>query len=86
MQGLFKALTISHKKASLQVRGQIALNEDECKSLMLKMRETYDVSEVLVLSTCNRTEIYYCSENDLGENIIRLLASQKVLNSNEILP
>ncbi|WP_394992217.1 glutamyl-tRNA reductase [Emticicia sp.] len=86
MQGLFKALTISHKKASLQVRGQIALNEDECKALMLKMRETYDVSEVLVLSTCNRTEIYYCSENDLGENIIRLLASQKVLNSNEILP
>lgn len=86
MHGLFKALTISHKKASLQVRGQIALNEDECKALMLKMRETYDVSEVLVLSTCNRTEIYYCSETDLGESIIRLLASQKVLNSAEILP
>lgn len=86
MHGLFKALTISHKKASLQVRGQIALNEDESKALMLKIRETYDVSEVLVLSTCNRTEIYYCSENDLGESIIRLLASQKVLSSNEILP
>ncbi len=86
MHGLFKALTISHKKASLQIRGQIALNEDECKALMLKMRETFDVSEVLVLSTCNRTEIYYCSENDLGESIIRLLASQKVLNSTEILP
>ncbi|WP_435357229.1 glutamyl-tRNA reductase [Emticicia sp. SJ17W-69] len=86
MHGLFKALTISHKKASLQIRGQIALNEDESKALMLKIRETYDVSEVLVLSTCNRTEIYYCSENDLGESIIRLLASQKVLSSNEILP
>ncbi len=86
MHGLFKALTISHKKAPLQVRGQIALNEEESKALMLKMREIFDVSEVLVLSTCNRTEIYYCSENDLGESIIRLLASQKVLNSNEILP
>jgi glutamyl-tRNA reductase len=86
MHGLFKALTISHKKASLQVRGQIALNEEECKALMLKIRETFDVAEVLVLSTCNRTEIYYYSENDLGESIIRLLASQKVLNSNEILP
>jgi glutamyl-tRNA reductase len=86
MHGLFKATTISHKKASLQIRGQIALNEDESKALMLKIRETYDVSEVLVLSTCNRTEIYYCSENDLSENIIRLLASQKVINSNEILP
>lgn len=86
MHGLFKALTISHKKASLQIRGQIALNEEESKALMLKIRETYDVSEVLVLSTCNRTEIYYCSEIDLGENIIRLLASQKVLSSSEILP
>lgn len=86
MHGLFKALTISHKKASLQIRGQIALNEEESKALMLKIRETYDVSEVLVLSTCNRTEIYYCSEIDLGESIIRLLASQKVLSSSEILP
>ena len=86
MYGLFKAITISHKKASLQVRGQIALNEEESKALMLKIQDTFDVSEVLVLSTCNRTEIYYCSENDLGESIIRLLASQKVLNSNEILP
>lgn len=86
MHGLFKAITISHKKASLQLRGQIALNEEESKALMLKIRESFEVSEVLVLSTCNRTEIYYVSENNLGEEIIRLIASQKVLSSNEILP
>ena len=86
MHGLFKAITISHKKASLQLRGQIALNEEESKSLMLKIRESFEVSEVLVLSTCNRTEVYYVSENNLGEEIIRLIASQKVLSSNEILP
>ncbi len=86
MHGLFKAITISHKKAPLNVRGQIALNEDESKTLMLKMREVFDLSEVLVLSTCNRTEVYYCSEIDLGEDIIRLLASQKILDSSTILP
>lgn len=86
MHGLFKAITISHKKASLQLRGQIALNEEESKALMLKIRESFEVSEVLVLSTCNRTEVYYVSENNLGESIIRLIASQKVLSSNEILP
>lgn len=86
MHGLFKAITISHKKASLQLRGQIALNEEESKALMLKIRESFEVSEVLVLSTCNRTEIYYVSENNLGEEIIRLIASQKVLSSNELLP
>jgi len=86
MYGYFKAITISHKNASLKIREQIALNEEECKNLMLRIRETFDVSETLVLSTCNRTEIYYYSENNLGEDIIRLLASQKVLNSSEILP
>ncbi len=86
MHGLFKAITISHKKASLQLRGQIALNEEESKALMLKIRESFEVSEVLVLSTCNRTEVYYVSENNLGEEIIRLIASQKVLSSNEVLP
>lgn len=86
MHGLFKAITISHKKAPLQLRGQIALNEEESKALMLKMRETFEVSEVLVLSTCNRTEVYYVSEHNLGEEIIRLIASQKILNSNEVLP
>lgn len=86
MYGYFKAITISHKNASLQIREQIALNEEECKNLMLKMRETFEVSETLVLSTCNRTEIYYYSENNISEEIIRLLASLKVLNSNEILP
>ena len=86
MHGLFKAITISHKKASLQLRGQIALNEEESKALMLKIRESFEVSEVLVLSTCNRTEVYYVSENNLGEEIIRLIASQKVLSSNVLLP
>jgi len=86
MHGLFKAITISHKKASLQLRGQIALNEEESKAMMLKIREAFEVSEVLVLSTCNRTEVYYVSENNLEEEIIRLIASQKVLSSNEILP
>jgi glutamyl-tRNA reductase len=86
MHGLFKAITISHKKASLNLRGQIALNEEESKALMLKIRESFEVSEVLVLSTCNRTEVYYVSENNLGQEIIRLIASLKVLSSNEILP
>lgn len=86
MHGEFKALTLSHKKAPLEIREQIALNEDESKDLMLKIKEIFGISELLVVSTCNRTEVYYCSENDLSEQIIRLLASQKVIQSNEILP
>jgi glutamyl-tRNA reductase len=86
MNGLFKAITISYKNAPLDVRERIALNEDECKALMLKSKEVFEVTEVLILSTCNRTEVYYCSEESLSESFIKLLSAQKALNSAEILP
>lgn len=86
MYGQFKAITISYKNAPLAIRERIALNEDECKALMLKIKEFFEISETLILSTCNRTEIYYCSENTLSSELIKLLAAQKALNSEEILP
>lgn len=86
MYGQFKAITISYKKAPLAIRERIALNEDECKALMLKIKEFFEVSETLILSTCNRTEIYYTSENTLSVELIKLLAAEKALNSDEILP
>ncbi|MCU0326091.1 MAG: glutamyl-tRNA reductase [Spirosomaceae bacterium] len=86
MYGQFKAITISYKNAPLAIRERIALNEDECKALMLKIKEFFEVSETLILSTCNRTEIYYTSENTLSVELIKLLAAEKALNSDEILP
>jgi glutamyl-tRNA reductase len=86
MSSQFRAITISHKNAPLQIREQIALDEGECKALMLKITELFTVSELLVLSTCNRTEVYFYAENDISEGIIKTLASQKVVNSNEIFP
>lgn len=86
MYGQFKAITISYKNAPLAIRERIALNEDECKALMLKIKEFFEISETLILSTCNRTEIYYTSENTLSVELIKLLAAEKALNSDEILP
>jgi glutamyl-tRNA reductase len=85
MYGLFKAISLSHKKAPLEIREQIALNEEESKNLMLKIKEVFDIEELLVISTCNRTEVYYCSENDYNLELIKLLASQKVIQSTEIV-
>ncbi|MFB0946701.1 MAG: glutamyl-tRNA reductase, partial [Spirosomataceae bacterium] len=64
MHGQFRAVSISHKNAPLTIREQIALNEDECKALMLKLQETFGILEVIVLSTCNRTEIYYMTQGE----------------------
>ncbi|HSZ72968.1 MAG TPA: hypothetical protein VK750_09855, partial [Cytophagaceae bacterium] len=81
----FKLISLSYKKAPVAIREKMALNELECKNLMLRIKDAFDASELLILSTCNRTEIYYASIDDLSESIIKLLVSQKGLASSENL-
>lgn len=77
MQHKFKALTLSYKNAPIAVREAVALNEIACKNLLDKIREFTDAQDVLVLSTCNRTEVYYASEQDLSRELIKLIAIEK---------
>ncbi|MGI8553175.1 MAG: glutamyl-tRNA reductase [Dehalococcoidia bacterium] len=47
---------ISHKTAPVEVRERFALNRGECELLLPALREHVGAS--VVLSTCNRTEVY----------------------------
>lgn len=82
---MFKAVSISYKKASLEIREQIALSEEETKSLYLKLKDTFEISEALILSTCNRTEIYYLSDEDISTSVLKLLAVHKGIPSETII-
>jgi glutamyl-tRNA reductase len=73
----FKAISLSYKNAPLEVRELIALDDSACKKLMVSVKEFTDASELLVLSTCNRTEIYYSSGTDCSSEIIKLIGIQK---------
>src|SRR5687767_6386132 len=77
MQNQFKALTLSYKQAPIAVREAVALNETACRNLLTRIREFTEAKEVLVLSTCNRTEVYYASEEDYSREIIKLIALEK---------
>ncbi len=65
MQLIFKALTINYKTAPVEIREKLSLSESECQRFLQKASEMFALSELFVLSTCNRTEIYYSlPEND----------------------
>ncbi len=82
----FNAVSLSHANTPLQVREIFAFNEIQVKAISLKIKEFFAVSEMLIISTCNRTEVYYCSENDLSEKIIKTLAAEKgITESNNYL-
>jgi glutamyl-tRNA reductase len=74
MTANFKLLALSYKTAPLFVREQVSLNELATRQLFSFLREFTSATEILIVSTCNRTEIYYLSERDLSTEILKGLA------------
>ena len=83
MHNIFKAISISHKTAPVETRECLALNSEETLAILDRVGELFDLKDVLVLSTCNRSEIYYSSTQDLSEELVKLLALQKGLDLQE---
>jgi glutamyl-tRNA reductase len=73
-------LGISHRTAGVEVRDKIALSEDEQLQLMNQIKQRTNVNGSLVLSTCNRTEIYL-SGDELAEEIAVLKGTLTNLKS-----
>ena len=59
---------ISHHTASVEVRDRVSLSEDEQKSMLPQLRERFGAEGALIMSTCNRTEVYL-SGQDLPNRI-----------------
>jgi len=77
MHQLLKAVCLTHHKAPINVREQFALSEQESKDFLVYLKDVFQISEGLVVSTCNRTEIYYCAEESLDQKIIQALVAFK---------
>jgi glutamyl-tRNA reductase len=59
---------ISHKTAPVELREKVALSEEEQKAAVRQIIDQFDADGCLILSTCNRTEIYL-SDNHLEESL-----------------
>ena len=55
-QQILFAIGVNHKTAPVEVREKVYIHEPEIPELIAKFKET--LAECIVLSTCNRTEIY----------------------------
>jgi glutamyl-tRNA reductase len=55
----FKILGINHKTAPVALREKVAFSEDRLISALRSLRQENGVAEVVILSTCNRTEVYW---------------------------
>ena len=82
----FKSVSLSHRTAPLAIREQLALNEDESKGFYVKCKDLFGLNELLIVSTCNRTEFYYTSDRDISTDLIKAFLIEKGLtNTSEYL-
>ncbi|RUO79619.1 glutamyl-tRNA reductase [Pseudidiomarina taiwanensis] len=52
------ALGVNHKTASIALREQVAFSPEQLHQALPAVREVAGVAEAVIVSTCNRTEIY----------------------------
>ncbi len=78
---------ISHKTAPVSVLERVALDAEGVHKLIREISDSEHVTEVAVLSTCNRTEVYAEVERFHGsvEDISRLLGDRAGKATDEVL-
>ena len=87
MNQRFKVVSLTHQQAPLAIRDLVALDEPGCRALLLTLSQELGLADVLVLSTCNRTEVYYSAAQDQSAAILGALARLKHLaDSAPIVP
>ena len=57
------ALGINHKTASVDVRGKVAFDDIKRQLAFMQIQERALAESVVILSTCNRTELYFHQPN-----------------------
>ena len=78
----------SHHQSSVSVREKLSFTPDQVKSFLNKFHSTFPLSEAVLISTCNRTELYAAGKTLEGvptsEQMIDFLASERGLESGDI--
>ena len=70
----FNILGLNHKTAPVALREKVAFNEGRLIDALLALRRESGVAEAVILSTCNRTEVYWsgtASGEELSQWLVR---------------
>jgi glutamyl-tRNA reductase len=79
---------LSHKTAPLEIREKLAFPPDRIDGPLRELLDLPDISEAIILSTCNRVEVYAATRDTAGgmARIKRFLADYHRLSYEKIEP
>lgn len=80
------AVGVNHKTAPVDIRERVAFQPDKLQKALQELTTRSKVSEAAILSTCNRTELVCCTDNQESEEIIDWFRHYHDLSSAELDP
>ena len=78
----------SHHDAAVEFREKISFTAEEAGKALGLFRERFPSSEIVLLSTCNRVELYTTSDNQTSidkNTVAKFLADQQGLSVDEVI-
>ena len=85
MKNSFHTFYITYKEASVPTRERFSLSEREIETLLLDFKNSEEIEEAFVLSTCNRTEVYWYGKKASASVIKEKFAQLKSVSVERLL-
>ncbi len=79
------ALGINHKTAPVALREKVAFTPDSLVQALASLKALDGVSESVIVSTCNRTELYVNAESDCAQTLLNWLSGFHQITDEEII-
>ena len=67
-------ISVNYKSAELSLREKLVFSEREALHFSKALVSAKNVSQLVLLSTCNRTEVYFCGDCNSAEAVVAALA------------
>ncbi|WP_423185683.1 glutamyl-tRNA reductase [Alishewanella sp. d11] len=78
------ALGINHKTAPVALREKLAFSPEQVPEALQQLSATLRLADAVILSTCNRTELYFSGDAEQSEQVLHWLAQFHQLNLTEL--
>lgn len=72
-------LSVSHKTSNVVVRKKLAFPDEQKKTFLDDLYYFENISECLILCTCNRTEVYFCGDESSVKTVETVLSDFREL-------
>jgi glutamyl-tRNA reductase len=80
------SLGINHLTAPVDIREKVAFAPEQMQRALVELQEIPAVNESVIVSTCNRTEIYCDASSDCSEMITHWLTAHHGINDDGLSP